>query len=51
MDDRSYCAALLAYHISEKRRENIKNKKRAPDKDILDSFKIRTPQRRESIFS
>ena len=49
-DDRSYCAALLAYHISEKRRENIKNKKRTPDKNLLDSFKIRTPQKRESIF-
>lgn len=49
-DDRSYCSALLAYHISEKRRENIKNKKRTPDKNLLDSFKIRTPQKRESIF-
>ena len=49
-DDRSYCAALLAYHISEKRRENITNKKHIPDKNLLDSFKIRTPQKRESIF-
>lgn len=50
-DDRSYCAAMLGYHISEKRRENIKNKKRTTDINILDSFMIRTPQRRESIFS
>ena len=41
---------MLGYHISEKRRENIKNKKRTPDKNLLDSFKIRTPQKRESIF-
>ena len=49
-DDRSYCCCMLGYHISEKRRENIKNKKRTPDKNLLDSFKIRTPQKRESIF-
>ena len=50
-DDRSYCCCMLGWHISEKRRENITNKKRTPDKNILDNFKIRTPQRRESIFS
>ena len=49
-DDRAYCCCMLGYHISEKRRENIKNKKRTPDGSILDSFKIRTPQARKSIF-
>ena len=50
-DDRAYCCCMVGYHISEKRRENIKNKKRTTDINILDSFMIRTPQRRESIFS
>lgn len=50
-DDRAYCCCMLGHHISEKRRENIKNKKHIPDKNILDQFKIRTPQKRESIFS
>ena len=49
-DDRAYCCCMLGYHISEKRRENITSKKRTPDKNILDSFKIRTQQKRESIF-
>lgn len=42
---------MLGYHISERRRENIKNKKRATPVNIIDNFMIRTPQRRESIFS
>ena len=42
---------MLGYHISERRRENIKNKKRTTPTNIIDSFMIRTPQRRESIFS
>ena len=50
-DDRAYCCCMLGYHISERRRENIKNKKRATPVNILDNFMIRTPQRRESIFS
>ena len=50
-DDRAYCCCMLGYHISERRRENIKNKKRTSDVNILDSFMIRTPQMRESIFS
>ena len=41
---------MLGYHISEKRRGNIKNKKHTPDGSILESFKIRTPQSRKSIF-
>lgn len=50
-DDRSYCACMIGYHISERRRENIKNKKREKPTNIIDNFKIRVPQRHESIFS
>ena len=50
-DDRAYCCCMLGYHISERRRENIKNKKRATPTNIIDNFMIKTPQRRESIFS
>lgn len=51
MDDRAYCACMLGWHISEKRREHIKNRKRTIEPtSILDSFTIKTPQKRKSII-
>ena len=51
MDDRAYCACMLGWHISEKRREPIKNRKRYVEPtSILDSFTIKTPQKRKSII-
>ena len=49
-DDRAYCACMLGYHVSEKRRENITKKKRVQDINILDQFKIRAPKGHESVF-
>ena len=51
-DDRAYVLAMLGWYLSEKRLSNIRNKKRQTDNsNILDSFKIKTPQKHESIFS
>lgn len=50
-DDRSYCAALCAWALSEKRAERIRNRKRPSAANMLDQFKIRAPQRSGSIFN
>lgn len=49
-DDRAYCCCMIGYHIAERRREHIKNKKRSSSTNLLDSFIIKTPQRHGSIF-
>ena len=49
-DDRAYCLSMLGWYLSEKRLENIRKKKKPDTNNILDQFKIRAPQRRESIF-
>ena len=50
-DDRSYCAALLGWFLSEKRAERIRNKKRPSSANMLDQFKIRAPQNPNSLFN
>lgn len=40
-DDRSYCLALLAYGLSELRREHIKNKKRPKKENVAKMMPIR----------
>lgn len=50
-DDRAYTYVMAAFWLHEKRMANIRSKKRPKDKNILDQFKIRAPQRHESIFS
>ena len=50
-DDRAYTYVMATFHLHEKRMSNIRAKKRPKDKNILDQFKIRAPQRHESIFS
>lgn len=49
-DDRAYVLAMLGWYLSEKRLANIRNKKKETPTDALESFKIRTPQSRKSIF-
>lgn len=39
-DDRSYCAALCAWALSEKRAEKIRNKKRKPSYSIIDMLPV-----------
>ena len=50
-DDRAYTYVMAAFHLHEKRMANIRDRKKPKDKNILDQFKIRAPQRHESIFS
>lgn len=50
-DDRAYTYVLLAYWLQEKRMSNIRERKKPDTKNMLDQFKIRAPQRHESIFS
>lgn len=50
-DDRAYCLAMLGWYLSEKRLESVRSKKKPKDVNILDQFKIRAPQRHDSIFS
>ena len=50
-DDRFYCACLCAYCLSEKRRENIINKKKQVPADLDNYFKIKTPEKHHSYFN
>ena len=50
-DDRSYCAALLGWFLSEKRAERIRHKKRPSSANMLDQFKIRAPQKPGGLFN
>ena len=50
-DDRFYCMCLAAYCLSEKRRENIINKKRNVSNDLDSYFKIKTPEKHHSYFN
>lgn len=49
-DDRAYTYVMLSYWLHEKRMSNIRSRKKPDTNNILDQFKIRAPQRRESIF-
>lgn len=42
---------MLSYWLQEKRMSNIRERKKPDTKNMLDQFKIRAPQRHESIFS
>lgn len=39
-DDRSYCMALLAWFLSEKRLENIRSRKTQPKENIIDKLPV-----------
>lgn len=49
-DDRAYTYVLGAFLLSEKRMSSIRSKKREDTSNILEQFKIRTPQRQSSVF-
>ena len=49
-DDRAYTYVMQAYYLSEKRMSNIRERKKPQSKDVISQFKIRTPQRRSSVF-
>ena len=50
-DDRSYCMALCAWHLSEKRLENIRTRKRS-DADELEQFmEFKKPKTIHSYFN
>ena len=49
-DDRSYCAALCAWALSEKRAERIRNKKRTPDFSIIDMLPLRQGKQIDKLF-
>ena len=50
-DDRAYTFVMASYWLHEKRMSNIRERKKPKDKNILEQFKIRAPQRHESMFS
>lgn len=51
-DDRAYTYVLASYYLSEKRMSKIRDKKRSDNNsNKLSQFKIRTPQRSQSIFN
>ena len=49
-DDRSYCMALCAWFLSEKRAEHIRNKKRTLDYSLIDMFKTTKAKPIDKIF-
>ena len=49
-DDRSYCAALCAWALSEKRAERIRSKKRTFDHRIIDMLPVRQAKQVEKLF-
>ena len=49
-DDRSYCAALCAWALSEKRAERIRNKKRTFDRSIIDMLPVRQNKQIDKLF-
>lgn len=50
-DDRAYTYVMCSFWLSEKRMSHIRDRKKPDTKNMLDQFKIRAPQRHESIFS
>lgn len=50
-DDRAYTYVMATYWLHEKRMANIRQKKKPKTTNMLEHFKIRAPQRHESIFS
>lgn len=43
-DDRSYCMALCAWYLSEKRLENIRTRKKPSTQSIIDKLQV-TPSK------
>ena len=49
-DDRSYCAALLAWALSEKRAERVRNKRRTPDSSIINKIQMTKAKQLDKKF-
>lgn len=49
-DDRSYCMALCAWALSEKRSERIRNKKRTFDRIIIDMLPVKQGKQIDKLF-
>ena len=50
-DDRSYCMALCAWFLSEKRAERIRNKKRKFDYKLIDMLPVTPRKQVEKMFA
>ena len=50
-DDRSYCAALVAWHLSEKRLEGIRARKKPDFSELENFFDFRKPKTTHSYFN
>ena len=49
-DDRSYCAALCAWFLSEKRLEHIRVRKRPSNENILDKLIVSSGRHIDKFF-
>ena len=49
-DDRSYCAALVAWYLSEKRLENIRVRKKPDARDILSKLQVSPGKPLKKLF-
>ena len=50
-DDRSYCMALCAWFLSEKRLEGIRARRKPDAKDMLNKFKMNRGKPLNKMFS
>jgi hypothetical protein len=50
-DDRSYCMALCAWHLSEKRLESIRKRKPQSPDEMSGFFDFRKPKSTHSYFN
>lgn len=51
LDDRAYTAALMAYYLSQKRLETVRNKVSKKKTNVDDIFKIKAPSSAKTIFA
>lgn len=49
-DDRSYCAALVAWFLQEKRAERIRNRKRPQDSNLVNMFTMTKAKQPNKMF-
>lgn len=49
-DDRSYCAALVAWFLQEKRAERIRNRKRPQDSNLINMFTMTKAKQPNKMF-
>lgn len=49
-DDRSYCAALCGWYLSEKRLENIRSRKKPDATSIIDKLQVTQAKPLNKLF-